>query len=217
MAQSGQLKAKLKEEAAPYYGVMRDALRRSRLLLDKAKGDKGETSNDIMRAVVVLNHAYLEDFLRTLARIMMPFAPEMLSRVPLAGSSGRAEKFTLESLAKHRTKTVDSLIQESVSEHLDRSNFNNALQIVSFLEDLGVTLTSDDKLLLPTIDRMIQRRHLIVHRADRIKRGSEYQLQPIERDEVTGWVVATSDFMVGVLDPLIKEDPALKRAIRSLA
>src|SRR5437016_7437376 len=55
-----------------------------------------EASQDILRAAVVLTHAYLEDFLRTIARAILPSGDEnCLSSIPLAGLPGRPDKFAL--------------------------------------------------------------------------------------------------------------------------
>jgi hypothetical protein len=90
--------------------------------------------------------------------------------VPLAGSKGRAEKFALGQLAQHRGKTVDQLLRQSVSDYLSRSNFNNVIEISTLLDKLGFNPVDHNK-AFDAIDRMIARRHQIVHRAD--KRSGE--------------------------------------------
>ncbi len=94
----------------PYVGLIGESLRRSLSLVSQAaKADK-ETAAEILRSVVVLNHAYLEDFLRNIALWLLPAASEeTLNEVPLSGSR-HAEKFWLGKLAKHRGKTVDDFL-----------------------------------------------------------------------------------------------------------
>ena len=80
-----------------------------------------EDSDDLLRAIVVLNHAYLEDFLRTLGRELLPGCDEAtLNEIPLAKSGGRKEKFFLGRLSQFKGYMVDDLIDESVTEYLDK-------------------------------------------------------------------------------------------------
>jgi hypothetical protein len=153
-------------------------------------------SEDILRAVVVLIHASLEDFLRTLAERFLPYADEKtLNSIPLAGLSGRAEKFALGKLVQHKGKSVDRLIQESVQEHLNRSNYNDIQEVASLLESLGFDL-SEQRASFPTIDAMIKRRHQIVHRGDIVKSGnSGHSVAPMSLGDVMKWAKTTYAFM----------------------
>jgi hypothetical protein len=166
-----------------------------------------KVSAEIHRAVVVMTHAYLEDFLRTLASRLLPVADEeFLNHVPLAGCAGERGKFSLGKLAQHRGKTVDEVLRASVEEYLERSNFSSASEIVSFLEtDLGIQLdpTAKDE-DLPIIEKMIQRRHQIVHRADRISsEDGVTQLRVIDKTEVSHWVMTTNNFITGTVRLLL--------------
>jgi hypothetical protein len=160
-----------------------------------------KTADDIFRSIVVMTHAYLEDFLRTLGQSFLPSTDECsLNLVPIVGSnSGRAEKFFLGRLAQHRGKLVDDLIRESVEEHLSRSTFNSVTEIKSFLQQIGLEITNVES--LPKIEAMIKRRHLIVHRADRV----EGQIQSIDSDEVLVWVEATQLFMQKMFRPIVSK------------
>jgi len=174
-----------------------------------------ETADEILRSVIVLTHAYLEDLLRTVATVLLPLANErMLNDVPLAGlNRTRAEKFFLGDLAQHKGKTVDEVIHASVSGYLEHRSFNNTTEIISFLESLGVSLPEADKEwiadkilnwpqgrspgrkeTLARVDEMIRRRHHIVHRADQGPKG----LQPVDREEVEIWRNATYVLMINV-------------------
>jgi hypothetical protein len=160
---------------------------------------------DILRAEVVLMHAYLEDFLRTVAAALLPESDESgLNSIPLAGVPGRSEKFALGKLVQHKGKSVDDVLRESVSEYLDRSTFNNKGEIVELLKKLGFDLSHNDD-DLAAIQQMIQRRHQIVHRADRVKApGTNNRvLQPIDRNEVLTWMKATERFMKSLYIPLL--------------
>jgi hypothetical protein len=204
------MEAAFLEEVIQYRQHINEGLQRAtRLVLSSS--DLGEMADEVLRAVVVLTHAYLEDFLRQLAQAILPTPDEsVLNEVPLAGGrGGRPEKFLLGRLTRHRGKSVDDVIGESVSEYLERSNFNSTTEIVSFLENLGLVLENSTAKHLPALEQMIQRRHLIVHRADRTKIDTGgYTSAKINKNEVVDWVMATSQFMSDVLSPfLIKRWP----------
>jgi DNA-binding PadR family transcriptional regulator len=162
-------------------------------------------AQDVLRAAVVLNHAYLEDMLRTLANNLLSEGDEsVLNQVPLSGlGTGRAEKFLLGKLAKHRGKTVDAVIRESVSEHVERSTYSDTREIAQLLTQVGFKV-SDHNAHFPMIQEMVERRHLIVHRADRVKApdSETYTLGPIQAAEVNKWLQATVAFIQSLMQPL---------------
>ncbi|HMD16790.1 MAG TPA: HEPN domain-containing protein [Terriglobales bacterium] len=160
------------------------------------KGREG-AAGDVLRAAVVLIHAYLEDFLRTIAGVLLPAGGEStLDAIPLAGISGRPEKFLLGKLVHHKGKLVDDVLRESVFRHLERTTYNNTDEIARLLETLGLEVPKYNK-YFPTIQEMMLRRHQIVHRGDRLKAPGpdSSTLQPIEAAEVRTWLVATSQFL----------------------
>jgi hypothetical protein len=173
--------------------------------LKGAQGGAGSTapsqieSDDILRAVVVFTHAYLEDFLRTLARSFLPLADkDILNEVPLAGMKERT-KFQLGDLAQHGDKSVDNVIQESVDQYLERSTFNGTDDIALLLKSLKFDVSRHNE-HFPALNAMIRRRHIIVHRADRAGAGDDsYVVQPIDAELVMNWVLKTNEFMNSVL------------------
>jgi RiboL-PSP-HEPN len=172
---------------------------------------EAEGRQDILRAAVVFIHAYLEDFLRTLASELLPAVDgNSLQDIPLAGSGsfGRSEKFVLGQLVQHRGKTVDDLLRESVSEYLSRSNYNNTTEIALLLTRLGFKPEEHNE-RFAEIDQMIQRRHQIVHRADRVDESGTPVLQPIEREQVTAWLAATHGLTASLMTPLMRRLPQL--------
>jgi hypothetical protein len=172
------------------------------------------SSQEMLRAVVVMTHAYLEDFIRTLAEALLPLAGEEAPNgIPLAGTFGRADAFRLGKLVRHRNKTVDGLIRESIQAYLDRSNLNSSTEVVSWLKKLGFSLTPEQEGQLATIQRMIQRRHQIVHRADRIKNSNGvYELQYADPAEVMNWATVAREFMFSLVEPILTRQviPALQ-------
>jgi len=176
-----------------------------------------EAVREMQRAAVVLTHAYLEDFLRTIAEVLLPECDEnSLKVIPLAGLPGRPEKFHVGTLVQHKGKTVDELLRQSVREHLDRKTFNNKGEIEELLRTLRFDL-SGSKEDLAAIQQMIQRRHQIVHRADRQKTPSSNTpvLQPIEDRDATRWLRATHQFMLNLCGQLLTKLSLLEKQGRN--
>ena len=123
---------------------------------------------DLFRTIVVFLHATFEDVLRTMARQRIAGATtQILNEIPLVGlsKSGNPEKFYLGALDTHRGKTVDQLIQESVENHLDQKSFGSCRDVDLVLTQMGLD-TTPFKPLYSDLDRMMKRRHRIVHDAD---------------------------------------------------
>ncbi len=202
-----RIDATFKEEMAPYLDrIIKNFNRTSRLLEDskRVRKDSPESADDILRAIVVFLHASLEDFLRTVSQSLLPLAGESaLNAIPLAGLSGRSEKFQLGRLVAHKGKLVDDVIRESVSEYLERSNYNNVGEIALLLETLGFNVAEHNK-EFPQIQSMMQRRHQIVHRADESKMPffGNYDVQSIDPDEVWQWLRAVQGFMAHLCTPI---------------
>lgn len=130
----------------------------------RGRGRRSVNATDILRAAVVLLHATLEELLRGTARWRLPSAPAgALEGIPLVGAK---ERFTLGELTNHRGKTVDDVIAESVLTYLERSNYNSTREIASFLTSIGVDVARVNG-RFADIDALMQRRHIIVHQADR--------------------------------------------------
>lgn len=213
-----QLQKKYLESAAevhldPYINLISEALQRCWKLVSAAGKTDKKTSEEILRAVVVLTHAYLEDFLRNVALWLMPIAgEETLNKIPLVGASGRAEKFQLGKLAEHRGKNVGVVIRESVAAHMERMTFNSVTEIMSFLDSVNVKLPTREDVessssseiprlpieseVLGLLDAMMKRRHHIVHRADKDKAGPG--LREITEGEVAGWLMATTSLTLSI-------------------
>lgn len=205
-----QLVARLR----PYLNRVQENIRRATTLLDlfeHASDIEAEGCEDLLRAAVVFIHAYLEDFLRTLASELLPLGDESCFKdIPLAGagSFGRGEKFVLGQLAQHRGKTVDDLLRQSVSDYLSRSTYSSTAEIAALLTRLGFKLEDHNKDFV-AIDQMIQRRHQIVHRADRVNEPGKPVLQPIQRSQVWHWLDVTHTFTTSLIAPLIHRMPEL--------
>jgi RiboL-PSP-HEPN len=203
-----EVEKRIKESISPYIVDFNEGLERANALIGAA-GELTDPSlaQDLLRAVVVLSHAYLEDALRTLAGQLLPEAGEdALNDIPLAGlaSAAHPQKFHLGKLAQHKGKTVDGVIRESIAQHLDRVTYNNTNQITQLLETLGFKVSDHDQ-DFPAIQQMMQRRHQIVHRGDRVKAldSDTYTPQPLEREKVVTWLGATVRFVHSLVQPLV--------------
>lgn len=163
-----------------------------------------DDNQDILRAAVVLMHASLEEYLRQLAMSFLQFSDEsVLDKIPLVDfiASGRAGSFLLGRLKKHKGKSVDELINESIHAYLEKSNYNNITDIKVLLKQIGIE-EKVPKDTLSVMAEMIERRHQIVHRADNLK-SSEGAISttPIEPEQVVEWLKALVKFFQAVATP----------------
>lgn len=137
-----------------------------RHIAKSGKGRRPARDTDILRAAVVLTHAALEDFLRSITIEKLPACPpDTLDSVPLKGTGTKAAtKFALGALAHFRTLTVEELIQESVREYQQRwATFNDLGQVKRAISLCGA---DPETLTYGKIPEAIGRRHRIVHHAD---------------------------------------------------
>lgn len=162
-------------------------------------GDVTDLRSDILRSVVILLHATVEDLLRGLAEAILPEGDaKELKEVPLLGSTKpRQTTFTLEDLAAHRGLEVSDLIAKSVVAHFERSNYNHPGDIKALLHSVGVPATLCDP-YARELAAMMSRRHLIAHRADR-RIGLGFALHPIEGPTVETWIGTVGLFTNAVL------------------
>jgi RiboL-PSP-HEPN len=148
---------------------------------------------DLLRAAVVFLHATLEDLLRSTLEWKLPSAPgDLLKGIPLTGMMD--QKFTLSELAEFRGETVDSVVARSVKDSLARSNFNNVKDVVDAIRMSGIDLILK-KELKEYLASMMNRRHLIAHRADRNpSRGAGHQVAiSISASSVKKWFEAVKE------------------------
>lgn len=168
-------------------------------LAGTGQGRRGHQETDVLRAATVLLHASVEDVLRSLAHWKLPSAAaNVLDLIPFAG--GTATKITLGTLSSHRGKSVDDVIKDSVDASLERSNYNNASEVCSLLQSIGLNTTAIQE-HLPVIEVAMKRRHQIVHRADANPnpgRGN-HRVASISPAAVNKWISTTEQFVQAVL------------------
>lgn len=128
----------------------------------------------------------------------MPLAaPEHLAKVPLLNckKGGREPYCDLSDLALHRGKTIETVLQESVTAYLGDSNFNHPGEVLDVVAALGLATTIVDP-YKNMLGPMMARRHWIVHRADRndIPGQGQYAVRSIAPTTVRKWRDAVRDF-----------------------
>ena len=176
-------------------------------LYGQGKGRRAVHKGDLLRAAVVLTHASLEDYLRTLSSTFLPFADEeTLNQIPLYGlQKGRNPKqFLLGKLSMHRGKTIDEVIQDSVEAYLQRTTYNNTTEIASLLRALELDV-SQVEAYFSELDKLMSRRHQIVHRADRNEtpgRGKQ-RARSINAKQVENWIWTTNEFFGQILSQVV--------------
>lgn len=178
-------------------------------LSGSGQGRRPVHATDILRSAVVLLHAALEDMLRSVGIWKLPSLGETaLNDVALVGlgETGRAEKFLLGKLAAHRAKTVQVLIDESVVAAMNRISFNNTTDIAVHLERVGL----EPQVFqghFPTLASMIERRHHIVHQADRNDQPGhgQFRARSLGIQTVNAWAAATTGFVTEVLQQVPDE------------
>src|SRR5690606_18931676 len=170
-------------------------------LAGAGRGRRGAHQTDVLRSTVVLLHATLEDFLRSLAYWKLPAAGKVvLDDIALVGLGPNPKKFFLGELDAHRGKLVEQLIAESVNEHLERSNYNNTQEVASLLQAIGINVPAVNN-SFQALDQAMARRHQVVHRADRDEtpgRGN-HNVRSIGTTQVTTWIDAVEQFTTDVL------------------
>ena len=190
----------------------RTNLKRVRGLVDLYETSAPETQGrkpvpiaDLLRAAVVFLHATLEDLLRSMLEWKLPAGPgDLLKGIPLTGTTDPNQaKFTLSELARFRGETIDSVVARSVRDSLDRSNYNNVKDVVDAIEKAGVDLILK-KDLKDDLASMMNRRHLIAHRADRNpSRGAGHQVATsISASSVKHWIETVEELGESVLKSL---------------
>lgn len=168
-------------------------------------GRRPARDTDVLRAGLVLLHASLEDFFRSVAIKATPLADgEKLNAIPLAGSGQKnASKFLLGALSAHVGKTVDEVLQSSIQEYHERwTTFNDLGQLKQVVNLLGINA---DILDYGSIPEMIARRHRIVHHADSASaiggRGN-HKIASLRRDTVNLYTESVRK-LIAALEPTL--------------
>lgn len=174
------------------------------------RGRRPEVAKDMLRAAVVLLHASLEHLLRRALFLILPKTqdPRQLDDLTLRfpaledGTQSR-EKLSIAELLPHRGKSVDELIDASIRRTLETTSFNNIHDVKRAVRRLGLTGVSMHE---AKIHAMMQRRHLIAHRADawedrRTVQGTPLH-RPLTKTDVAAWIEAIESAGLSVMNAL---------------
>ena len=189
------------------FGRVKNLLTLYETYTELKKGRKSAKSSDLLRVTVVLLHATLEDFLRSLLKSKLPDSGKaQLMQIPLfkEGDYGRNPKFNLGDLYDYKEQKVDDIIKLSVHHYLDRQSFNNVSEISAALESISINITLEIKSHYVQIGDMIKRRHNIVHQADRERQDGQgyHRIKSISWKQVNGWISSVDEFISKVAKQL---------------
>ena len=173
--------------------------------LSRPGGLDGDPS-EVLRAAVVFLHASLEDFLRTLTILRLPFATaDFFSNRAFAGKT-ETKLSSIGELVTYRGKTVDEVLRESTETFLKKSNDNEVKEVTHLFATLGL---NNDMLVKPhanLLESLMKRRHNIVHRFDEEATDNRevHHVAPIGRPTVESWIESVQTFIKGVIDHCIE-------------
>ena len=170
------------------------------------QGRRPRNATDILRAAVVLLHASIEDFMRGVLEYKLPKASaEVIDGIPLVGTSHSSmpSKFLLGSLVGHQAKTVEELITESVNSYLQVLSFNSTHELAYALKRLGLPV-EDHNSHFGDLDKLIRRRHHIVHQADKkdVPGRGHHAAKSIGKHHINSWKYSVEHFCGDVLGAL---------------
>lgn len=134
------------------------------------QGRRTVKESDILRGAVVLLHAGMEEYLRSLLIWKIDtFDNFILNQYGLPDGKKRSEtKIQLGDLTKYRGKKVDDVITECVRHHINEfQTFNDLGDIKKALKQCGIPAKKVDRYDFRPLPELIKRRHNIVHRSDR--------------------------------------------------
>lgn len=163
---------------------------------DPTPGRQKVKDTDVLRAALVLLHASIEDYLRSLLVWKIDtFDAETLSAYGLPnGKPNPPKKFGMSELAQHKGKSVDDLIAEAVKTHLEEyQSFNHLGDVKDALKTCGVVSMTVENHDFDKLPEMIARRHNIVHKADRndvVGGRGNHHAKPLNRAEVQRYVAS---------------------------
>ena len=166
-----------------------------------APGRPGETVDDVLRAGVVLLHATLEDLLRSLEEWKLPEAPsESLRPISFARSSKPKDKFDLGDLAEFPRPDRGLGHRPIRQAYLKRSSYNQLGVIVAILQRIGRSYDVPAR-QKAELAAMMNRRHQIAHRADRISHSeTERQIaNQISASDVNNWIAVVEGLGTEIL------------------
>lgn len=130
--------------------------------------EEHDGAKDVLRNVVVLLHATLEDLVRTAAiDRFLDFAPdEAISQIPVfLNESTFLSKTSLQELKQFGEKPASQIIKDSIRFELEKRSITNVDKLSGMMKTIGIDVSKCNE-SFSEIAEMMRRRHNIVHRAD---------------------------------------------------
>jgi len=164
-------------------------------------GSEIETRNyiyEIHRAVIVFLHASFEDVFREIIRMMYKNNyEEIIENIPLVGhsESSQPKKFSLKDMTKYTDLKISELIYMSIDHYLNKTSFNSSSEIAGHLNKIKINCKNLNQ-HFPQLDKMIQRRHNIVHSADMDPELKLEKLNDIDPAVTFTWIATVINFVV---------------------
>jgi hypothetical protein len=165
----------------------------------KGSGRRSTSELDILRAAVVLLHASFEDLIRSTEQAMFTrYSDEIWKTVKFSGLTDRdpdRDRLTVCDLRKYMGRSIDDLIDETITDHLNKKSYNHIEDLTRFLQAIGVK-TDPYKAHFPSLSNLIKRRHHIVHQADKQSATvqGKWRATEINVTTVQTWIAAVRGF-----------------------
>lgn len=159
------------------------------LRTNNLKEEKEYKFTDILRSAVVMLHSAFEEYYRGVLKYILPkiCTNEELKGMSFLRNPGKyKEKITLSELIQYRGKTVDEIVTESIQETLSCTSFNDYQDIVFWSKKIRIDLDKFNE--KEKLNKLIRRRHKIVHKADKANNKDKYALDPIYENIVKEWI-----------------------------
>lgn len=174
---------------------------------DQGRGRRDVQKTDILRAGVVFLHSTFEEYLRTIIlqrkeAVLLEDESKfkyVLGSVAMCGdNTGRSngKKYALSDLWDVKDKTILAVVKESLEDKVGYITFNDYSQIVASLQEINICLTSNHN-IDRIIDNYIERRHKIVHQADKNSAHGRgyFQSASINARVLSAWITAVDELV----------------------
>lgn len=169
-----------------------------------------ELSHDVLRAAVVFLHSSLEEIVRNLYVQRLPNVKnkDNLNKIPLLTDPPniRPAPVFLGQLAQFSGQFVENVIIKSIEAYVDSFNLNNTTQLAQSLQLVEIGVVKVEK-YFPELNRLMARRHQIVHQMDRTNALDPLTvpLSPIDIETVSQWKLTLEDFASALFESVCLE------------
>lgn len=167
-------------------------------------GNQLVSDTDLLRAAVMFIHSSLEEFFRGLeSEYWLDYDIDYLNTIPFYIDGRADKKISLGDLFKlGRGRSVDDFVESMVIKDIyARRNITQISHIINAITRLGITHNLEEA-ECAKLAALLERRHLIVHQADRRSspeaRGSKGKVRSLKTPEVNDWLQSVTE-LVGAI------------------